>query len=466
MPSPSNTRRSAALEQIERTIEQVRRGETSNARTDAAERLAELTRKIDPGKVDDQTLSELISLLDTWEDSVRDAVAISIGNLGPRAREAAPELLKILPEVECLWVESSSASDVREALKLIGTTPPPPATCETTVDPVVWKERIAKAIETIRTGETPVVRAKAAMRLSYLTFWFAPKRVIDQSTIASMVSLLDLPDEPVREGVAAALGHFGARASIAVPKLQTLLRESDCRNADSDLREVIKGALNEMGAKPQSVNCEAQGKNVCKPLRGTVGVGVMRATCFIFVPMIVLSMATAQFKDDSRTVLHNSYSNLNLGFRYIPPSGMRDQTKLLEAQIQEEEKASGTTYDHIALLAMFSGSSGNDLNWRSLSIETLSRSAISDPDDASAEAKMSAWLAHSEDANPTLNTSKVVSGQRFSVSVFALQDGPIRKGAVVWTTVRKGKFLSFFFAANSPEQLKALAETMKTVQFF
>jgi hypothetical protein len=37
---------------------------------------------------------------------------------------------------------------------------------------------------------------------------------------------------------------------------------------------------------------------------------------------------------------------------------------------------------------------------------------------------------------------------------------------VVWTTVRKDKLLSFAFVANSPEQLKALAESMKSVQFF
>ena len=74
-------------------------------------------------------------------------------------------------------------------------------------------------------------------------------------------------------------------------------------------------------------------------------------------------------------------------------------------------------------------------------------------------------MPHSEDANPSSNKTVVVSGQKFSVSLFAVQDGPTRKGAVVWTTVRKGKFLSFFFAANSPEQLKGLAESMKTLRF-
>src|SRR5260370_34209717 len=58
------------------------------------------------------------------------------------------------------------------------------------------------------------------------------------------------------------------------------------------------------------------------------------------------------------------------------------------------------------------------------------------------------------------------SGQRFAVSVFGGREGTIRKGAVVWTTVRNGKLLSCAFFANSPAQLKALTESMRTVEFF
>ena len=78
---------------------------------------------------------------------------------------------------------------------------------------------------------------------------------------------------------------------------------------------------------------------------------------------------------------------------------------------------------------------------------------------------MNAMVAHSKDAS-ALPKLVVISGQRFTVSVFGLQEGTVKKGAVVWTTVRKGKLLSFAFAANSPDRLKELAETMKTVEFF
>jgi hypothetical protein len=193
---------------------------------------------------------------------------------------------------------------------------------------------------------------------------------------------------------------------------------------------------------------------------------VMRVITLTLLMAISLGAAAGQNKQYPKGDLANTYSNASLGFRYSPPGGMLDKTGLLRSQIREEEGTAGTTTPHKALLAMFSREEGNDPNWRSLTIETYPRNAISDPDDASAEAKMSAWLAHSEDASASSNKSAVVSGQKFSVSIFAVQDGPVRKGAVVWTTIRKGQLLSFFFAANSPEQLKTLAETIKTVQFF
>jgi hypothetical protein len=192
----------------------------------------------------------------------------------------------------------------------------------------------------------------------------------------------------------------------------------------------------------------------------------MRVITLGILLTIAPSTAAGQNKQYPKGDLANIYSNASLGFHYTPPSGMRDQTELLRSQIQEDEGATGTTLAHKVLLAMFSREEGSGPNWRSLTIETYPRSAIPDPDDASAEAKISAWLAHSEDASPSSNKSAIISGQRFSISVFALQDGPVRKGAVVWTTIRKGQLLSFFFAANSPQQLTVLAESMKSVKFF
>ena len=117
-------------EQLLEEIAKVRNGETVSSRTDAAERLATLTRGVNPQKVDDTTLAEMVSLLDTKEDSVRAWVAAALGNLGRRARVAVPTLLKLLPEVDCLRGSLTSAPFIRTALKRMGETPPPVPNCK------------------------------------------------------------------------------------------------------------------------------------------------------------------------------------------------------------------------------------------------------------------------------------------------------------------------------------------------
>jgi hypothetical protein len=178
--------------------------------------------------------------------------------------------------------------------------------------------------------------------------------------------------------------------------------------------------------------------------------------------LIVWGGAIAQVKRDAAGALETGYSNASLGFRYVPPGEMRDKTARFGLQIKDQ---SGKARTLGTLLAMSSGPDSDVSTWRSTTIVTYQRSAVSGPDDAKAEAQMSAWVAHSNDAS-ALPKSVVISGQRFSVSVFGLQEGTVKKGAVVWTTIRKGKLLSFAFVANSPVQLKALTETMKSVQFF
>ena len=115
--------------QLLKTMAKVRSGKTSNCRTDAAEHLETLTRGINPHKVDETTVTEMVSLLDTQEESVRAWVAASLGNLGPRAKVAVPRLLKLLSEVDCLRGSLTSAPFIRLALERIGEKPPPSPNC-------------------------------------------------------------------------------------------------------------------------------------------------------------------------------------------------------------------------------------------------------------------------------------------------------------------------------------------------
>lgn len=115
--------------QLEETIVSIQTGGTLTIRTNAAKRLSDLTRSVDPAEVDDATLKQLVSLLSTNEDSVRFWVAASLGHPGPRAKVAVPVLLKLLPEVDCLDGDLTSAPAIRLALKRMGETPPARPSC-------------------------------------------------------------------------------------------------------------------------------------------------------------------------------------------------------------------------------------------------------------------------------------------------------------------------------------------------
>jgi hypothetical protein len=200
----------------------------------------------------------------------------------------------------------------------------------------------------------------------------------------------------------------------------------------------------------------------------------VRTTCFfrkirnnIFLAVLCLTQwntTIAQSANDSSLSILTGYNNATLGFRYMPPSEMQDKTERARAEIQAPEESPHTSSTLHLLLAMSSGAGDTASDWHSLSIEISPRRTVADLDDISAEAKMGEWVAGSKArAAPR---SVVASGQNFAVSIYGRDEGPTKKFIVVWTTIRKDKLLSFAFAANSPEQLKKLTESMKSVQFF
>jgi HEAT repeat protein len=112
------------------TIARIRTGETSTIRVNNARNLADFTRSIDPKKVNDATLREIVSLLNTDNDvGVLAWVAGALGNLGPRARIAVPMLLDLLRRADCVEGDLRSAGAVRIALTRIGEAPPPEPEC-------------------------------------------------------------------------------------------------------------------------------------------------------------------------------------------------------------------------------------------------------------------------------------------------------------------------------------------------
>jgi hypothetical protein len=122
--------KSVSQQELKEAVAKVQAGGSpSMARTDAAEHVAELTRKINPQKVDDETLANMMSLLNIHDDSVRYWIARALGNLGPRANMTVPTLLKLLPEADCLNGAITSASAIRYALKKMGVKQPQLTKC-------------------------------------------------------------------------------------------------------------------------------------------------------------------------------------------------------------------------------------------------------------------------------------------------------------------------------------------------
>lgn len=124
------TSRSAVTAQIKNAISSVRGSRTVDERTQAAEHLASLTQKIDRKEITKQTIGDLVSLLDSPDDSVRFWVATALGNLGPYAKAAIPKLQELLPTADCLNGPITSAGGIRYALKQMGVTPPPRPKCQ------------------------------------------------------------------------------------------------------------------------------------------------------------------------------------------------------------------------------------------------------------------------------------------------------------------------------------------------
>jgi hypothetical protein len=121
------------LKDLRETIIKVRTmSGPSMARTNAAEHLSQLTRQIEPKKVDDKMLRDMVSLLNIPDDSVRLRVAGAMGNLGPRAKMAVPALLRVIRETDCppkIETGVTLSGTALLALKRIGVEPPPPRDC-------------------------------------------------------------------------------------------------------------------------------------------------------------------------------------------------------------------------------------------------------------------------------------------------------------------------------------------------
>jgi hypothetical protein len=119
----------ALILQINETMAQVRSGKTVDARRDAAEHLARLAQGVGDKEVTQSLVTDITSLLDVPDDSVRFYVAVALGNLGPTAKSAAPKLKRMLYKADCDSGVITLADGIRYALKRMGIEPPAERKC-------------------------------------------------------------------------------------------------------------------------------------------------------------------------------------------------------------------------------------------------------------------------------------------------------------------------------------------------
>jgi hypothetical protein len=130
----ARTQRPATPQNLSAAIAELRSGkhemEPDASKDDAGLHLAHVIRRVKPDQVDDKSIADIESLLESSDDYIRFWSATSLGELGPRAKMAVPRLLKLLPVVDCLNGPITSETAIRLALKRTGVTPPPLPACQ------------------------------------------------------------------------------------------------------------------------------------------------------------------------------------------------------------------------------------------------------------------------------------------------------------------------------------------------
>ena len=119
---------------IAQDVRSVWRTKKINAKVDATKRLRGLVLATPSSEVDDQTIHSIASLLQIKNEAIRYWVAEALGHFGQRAKFAAPELIAIVNERECMIEQTSSLPRIRDTLAKIGS-PVPERKCDHYIRP-------------------------------------------------------------------------------------------------------------------------------------------------------------------------------------------------------------------------------------------------------------------------------------------------------------------------------------------
>jgi hypothetical protein len=123
----------------------------------------------------------------------------------------------------------------------------------------ILNRQLEELVAKIPIERTHGARAATSQHLAQLTRSIDPENV-DDKALGAMVALLDSPDDAVRAWVAVALGNLGPRAKLAIPKLLSVLPQSDCLYESLSSAPAIRVAIAKIGGSPPPPpNCAGKG---------------------------------------------------------------------------------------------------------------------------------------------------------------------------------------------------------------
>jgi hypothetical protein len=155
------------------------------------------------------------------------------------------------------------------------------------------------------------------------------------------------------------------------------------------------------------------------------------------------------------------YTNVDLGFSYMPPGGLRAMTG--EAKTYDSVNRQDAKPQFESLLQMLSGPDDQAADWAAIGITTYPRGRDKDKED---DVTAGFFTNYALGGGITTKREVVkIAGRDFSVSHFEKKDAPLTRYAIACTTVHKEKFLTFFFAGNNLETVQKLMTSMDTLRF-
>jgi len=160
------------------------------------------------------------------------------------------------------------------------------------------------------------------------------------------------------------------------------------------------------------------------------------------------------------------YTNGDLGFSYMPPSGLRDLTDAAKANDAVNRHDGEVQFK--PLILMSSGPDDQAPDWVTVGITTFPRGRDKDKgDDVTAGFITNRSVGAGVLGGGVTTKREVVkiTGRDFSVSYVEKKAPPLTKYAIVYTLVRKEKFLTFFFSGNNRDTVHRLAKSMDTLKF-